>query len=205
MIAGLSRDARVSGLSAHQAINAGLGLGVVIALAVLATALPPRADVAAAFTSLLFPLKLIIVSTLAVASIALLRAASRTDGALPRSVLVMPLALIVFAVGHELATVPPALFGARLLGRNAMVCLVAIPAMAALPLAGLLLALRRATPADPMRAGAFAGFAAGAVAACFYGVHCTDDSPFFVLAWYGLALALLGTIGALVGRRILAW
>jgi hypothetical protein len=205
LIAGLSRDARVSGPRADRAMTAALGLGVVVAVATLVSALPPRADVGEAFTTLQFPLKLIIVTTLAVGSIALLRAASRVDGALPKSVLVMPVALMVFALGHELATVPASLFGARLVGRNASVCLVAIPAMAALPLAGLLLALKRATPASPTGAGALAGLAAGAVAACFYGVHCTDDSPLFVATWYGLALAGLSALGALVGRRWLAW
>jgi hypothetical protein len=36
-----------------------------------------------------------------------------------------------------------------------------------------------------------------------YASHCTDDSPLFVATWYTIATALMATIGALVGSRVL--
>jgi hypothetical protein len=38
-----------------------------------------------------------------------------------------------------------------------------------------------------------------------YGLHCSDDSPLFVVAWYGLAMLLVGAAGALAGHRLLRW
>jgi hypothetical protein len=38
-----------------------------------------------------------------------------------------------------------------------------------------------------------------------YAAHCPDDSPLFVLAWYGLAIALVTGAGMLVGSRVLRW
>lgn len=72
-------------------------------------------------------------------------------------------------------------------------------------LGALLLALRRGAPTSPVRAGAVASLAAGAIGAALYALHCVDDSPLFVLAWYGLAIGIVTAAGAALGRRILAW
>ncbi|WP_163364559.1 NrsF family protein, partial [Escherichia coli] len=83
-------------------------------------------------------------------------------------------------------------------------CLVAIPFLGAAPLAAILTAMTTAAPADPARAGAIAGFTAGAIAAVFYGMHCVDDSPLFVATWYTLAIGAMAIAGAAIGRRVLA-
>jgi hypothetical protein len=105
----------------------------------------------------------------------------------------------------EWASTPAAEAMARLVGRNAAVCLVAIPSLAALPLALLLAALRRAAPASPVLAGGCAGATAAMLAATLYALHCTDDSPYFVLVWYALAALPPIGAGALFGARALDW
>ncbi len=39
-------------------------------------------------------------------------------------------------------------------------------------------------------AGAVAGLAAGGLGAALYALHCTDDSPLFVLVWYSIGIGL---------------
>jgi len=53
--------------------------------------------------------------------------------------------------------------------------------------------------------GAAAGFAAGAIAAVVYCLHCPEMSEVFVGAWYLLGILLPAALGALIGPRALAW
>jgi hypothetical protein len=105
----------------------------------------------------------------------------------------------------ELAVMPAADWGRRLVGSNALVCMVSIPALAAAPLLAVLLALRHGAPDNPTLAGASAGLLAGAIGATLYATHCPDDSPFFVSTWYTLAIGLVVVIGAWCGSRCLRW
>jgi hypothetical protein len=76
----------------------------------------------------------------------------------------------------------------------------------ALPvLAALLFGLRHGAPTRPTLAGAGAGLLSGALSASLYILHCPDDSPIFVAAWFTLAIAIATGIGALAGRRFLRW
>ncbi|MBS0242173.1 MAG: DUF1109 family protein, partial [Proteobacteria bacterium] len=43
------------------------------------------------------------------------------------------------------------------------------------------------------------------VAATFYALQCTDDSPLFLATWYLPAMAASTVLGALLGRRQLQW
>ncbi len=150
-------------------------------------------------------MKILAVATLAVGAMALVRATARPEAELPRSVLVVPALVLLVALGHEVATQVPANLPARMVGRFSGVCLVAIPLLGLIPLAAILAAMRVAAPANATRAGALAGLAAGAIAATAYGLHCTDDSPLFVIVWYGTAMAILTALGAAAGRKLLAW
>lgn len=205
LIAALARDAKPAGLAPARQLTLALALAPVMALLLLVLVIKPRADLAAAAGTMLFELKILFVATLAVAAIALVRAAARPDGALPRKLMIVPALILLFGFGHEIATQPASLYMGRLVGRSWQLCLVGIPFMAAGPLAAILFALRSAAPADPTRAGAMAGFAAAAIAAVLYGLHCVDDSPFFVATWYSIAIGVTTAVGALLGRRLLAW
>lgn len=205
LITALSRDARRTGPSVHGRLALALALGAVMAFALLTASIGIRPDIVAASRSMLFDLKMLLVATLAIAAIALVRAAARPEAALPKAVLIVPVLLVLFGIGHEVATQLPAALPARLVGKNWGVCLIAIPLLGALPLAAILTAMTAAAPRDATLAGALSGLAAGAIAATFYGLHCTDDSPLFVVTWYSLAIAILAAAGAAIGRRVLAW
>ncbi|MGU9980881.1 NrsF family protein [Phreatobacter sp. HK31-P] len=205
LIATLARDARQTGPAVHRRIAIALAIAAVTAFALMMASLGVRPDLAAASTTMLFTLKMLLVATLAVAAFALVRASARPEAELPKIVLLVPVLLIVFGIGHEIATQLPANLPARLVGRNWRVCLVAIPLLGLLPLAAILTAMTAAAPRNATLAGALSGFAAGAIAAVFYGLHCTDDSPLFVATWYSLAIGMLTLAGAAVGRRLLAW
>ena len=205
LIAALARDAKPAGLAPAHRLTLALLLAPVMAFAMLILVVKPRADLAAAAGTMLFELKILFIATMTVAAIVLVRAAARPDGVQPRALMIVPALILLFGLGHEVATQPSSLYMSRLVGRSWQLCLVAIPFMAAGPLAALLLALRSAAPADPTRAGAMAGLAAAAIAALFYGLHCADDSPFFVAVWYPIGIGVVTIAGALLGRRLLAW
>ena len=114
-------------------------------------------------------------------------------------------AALAAGVATELAVVPPAEWGARLVGANALRCLATVPMLSLLPLAAALAVLSRGAPRSPAAAGAGAGLAAGAAGALVYAMVCPDDSPLFLAVWYGIAAAVVTALGALVGRRVLRW
>jgi hypothetical protein len=73
------------------------------------------------------------------------------------------------------------------------------------PNAAIVWAVRQSAPTNLVRAGAFAGLAAGGVSAAGYALHCTDDSLPFVALWYGGTIALCTLAGAMLGPRLLRW
>lgn len=119
--------------------------------------------------------------------------------------LLLPLALLVAAVGIELDVVPSTAWMGSLMGNNPGFCLMFIPVLSLAPLAAFMLALRSGAPERPALAGATAGLAAGGIAAALYVWHCSDDSPLFVATWYTIAIAFITAIGSLIGRRYLRW
>ena len=100
---------------------------------------------------------------------------------------------------------PSAQWGAKLVGSNSMHCLLVIPILSIPPLAALIFALREGAPRYPALTGALAGAAAAGVAATIYASNCPDDSPLFVVTWYPIATGVVVLVGALAGRRWLAW
>lgn len=95
-----------------------------------------------------------------------------------------------------------------LLGANrwsSVHCLLYIMLFAAVPLAALILALRKGAPTQLIRAGAIAGIVAGGLGAAAYAFSCRSDTIQFIGIWYGAATALCAAIGARVGPRLLRW
>ncbi len=118
--------------------------------------------------------------------------------------LVPPVMLAAGVAGEMLAT-PASSWMTGLIGRNPGACVTFIPLLAAPLLGAALLALRQGAPANPARAGAVAGLMAAGFGASLYALHCPDDSPLFVLTWYTLATLIVAALGAVLGRRVLAW
>lgn len=189
------------------AIAVAVAIGVAASAVLLVFGIHTRPDVVALLATPRVAFKIVLTLGLAIVAVALVERIGRPGVPLAAAErrLLMPLAAIVAAVALELALTPATTWEARLVGRNAGWCLLFIPMLAAVPLAALLTAMRRAAPANPTLAGAVAGLAAAAIAAALYAWHCPDDSPLFVATWYTLAGSLPTAIGALVGRRLLVW
>jgi hypothetical protein len=114
-------------------------------------------------------------------------------------------AMIVLACIAEMAVVPRAEWFSRMVGHNAVHCLMLVPIMAMAPLTGLFLALKHGAPTDPQRAGAAAAFAASGLSATLYAMNCPDDSPFFLAVWYMLGTSIVVALGWFAGGRWLRW
>jgi hypothetical protein len=189
------------------ALSIAVAIGFAVAAIGFLLALGIRPDAAAALGTLRFLFKFVVTLALFAAGVRLALALSTpgADAAKPARLFALPAVLLVGAVAAELMVVPAGAWATRLVGTNARVCLVAIPALALGPLAAVLLALRSAAPTAPSRAGAAAGLVAAALAATLYASHCIDDSPLFVAVWYSLAIILVVAAGAWLGPRVLRW
>lgn len=84
-------------------------------------------------------------------------------------------------------------------------CLGLITSLSLLPLAVLLMMMRRGASAAPMRAGAMAGLGVASGIAAGYSLFCVMDNPLFYVTWYGVAIATITALGALAGGWLLRW
>ena len=206
LIAALAAEARPAAMPPARRLLLLVLTGAGLALLLLLATLGVRPDWQAVLTAWRFEAKFVIFGAAALLAIAeCLRLCRPTTARSAWYPLLFTGLLLAAAMLAELVLVPSESWSARALGRNALVCLTVIPLLALPPLAALLLALRGGAPVRPGNAGAMAGFAAASIAASFYALHCTDDSPLFVAIWYGLALALVSAAGAILGRRLLRW
>jgi len=207
LIAALAADPVPKPVHLGRRFAAALALGFLGALALYALFVGPRPDLAEAVRTVRFDLKFLDALALALPSLMLLVRLARPDarpGALALW-LAAPLVLLAAAVAVELMVTPSNAWMTRLVGRNASYCATMIPMMAAPILAALIVAMRAGAPQHPAWTGALAGAAAAGIAALLYASHCPDDSPLFVATWYPLATLVCAGVGALAGRRFLAW
>ena len=80
------------------------------------------------------------------------------------------------------------------------IAVLSVPAFAA-----ILWALKGLAPTRLRLAGAAAGFAAGAIGALVYTLHCPElDAPFLAI-WYVSGILIPAVVGACVGPRLLRW
>lgn len=128
----------------------------------------------------------------------------RGAGAL-RLLLALPVAFLVTAIGWDLVSNGLNQASTRLFGENYWRCLLTIPLFALPSLVILMAVLARGAPVDPGRTGFLAGLGAAGLGASVYALHCTDDSPLFILAWYTLAALFVGLLGRWAGGRFLRW
>ncbi|MGA7539658.1 MAG: DUF1109 domain-containing protein [Steroidobacteraceae bacterium] len=125
-------------------------------------------------------------------------------GAAPLAAALVILAMLALGAGQIVATAP----GARLalwLGQTWKVCSPLILLLAVPIYAFLIAALRALAPTRLTLTGTAAGFAAGALAAALYGLHCPEQAAAFAATWYTLGIAAATALGAITGRRLLRW
>ena len=164
-----------------------------------------RPDVMTAMRNPFFDLKFAVTLALAIAAIAVSLHLSRPEASL-RGVgwlLLIPVGLLTAGIGGEMMMPQRLPMLTRLVGSNSKVCLFVIPLLSLPILAGALIGLRHGAPARPALTGAVAGLLSAGFAATLYASHCTEDSPLFVATWYTISTALVTTIGALAGSRLL--
>ncbi|MFK8252979.1 NrsF family protein [Ancylobacter terrae] len=206
LIRGLAADVRPTrGLGAGLA--GALAAGLAGALVLFALILTPRAGMPGLLADPRVLLKFAVsLSLAAAASLTALRLV-RPGAAAGRAarLLAVPALLLAAGVAGELLARPSSDWMPDLVGHSAFYCTVLVPLISAPLLGAALLALRRGAPSSPALAGAAAGLLAGGIGAALYALHCGDDSPLFLLVWYGIAITAVTGAGALIGRRVLAW
>lgn len=205
LITSLSRDAAVRGWPTP------ILLLVAVTVAAIFAALPFYAlaglpdPMGARLASLSFVVKAVIVLALVGAAAMLVVPAGRPGARVSFALLAVPVGALGVGIVFEIVTQSGGALLPRLIGQNALKCLLFIPLLSVLPLVASLAVMARAAPTEPQIAGALVGMFAGAVAAAIYAVHCPDDSPLFLAAWYVLAIGLVTIAGALLGPRVLRW
>ena len=206
LVEALVADRATDSRSLRFTLAGALALGGLVSLVFFFIELGVRADIKPALATWRFDLKVGLVLLALLLAFGLCIALSRpvTSGHPGRRLLPL-LALAVLAIAIELVALPSAAWANRLVGSNALICLVAIPTLAIAPLAAVLMVLRVGAPASPALAGAAAGFLAATAGAALYAFHCFDDSPLFVVTWYTLAAVLVVAVGAAAGHRLLRW
>ena len=125
-------------------------------------------------------------------------------GFVPLAAGLLILAMLGLGTGQILAAAPAGRL-ALWLGHTWKVCSPLILALAVPIYACLVVAIRALAPVRPVPAGAAAGFAAGALAATLYGLHCPEQAAAFVASWYTLGIAAATALGAIAGGRLLRW
>lgn len=125
-------------------------------------------------------------------------------GAAPLAAALIILAMLALGTGQILAAAQAGRL-ALWLGHSWKVCSPLIFLLALPIYACLIAAIRQLAPIRPALTGAAAGFAAGALAATLYGLHCPEQAAAFVATWYTLGIAAATGLGAVAGRRLLRW
>ncbi len=207
LIAVLAADPVPEPIRIGRRVAAALAIGFIGSVTIYAALTGPRPDIAEAARTVRFNLKFVDAFAFALPSLLLTLRLARPDSK-PRRLalwLLAPIALLAAAVVVELLVVPQDEWLHRLVGTKSMHCMRMIPLMAAPLLAALIVALRAGAPMHPALTGALAGAATAGIAALLYASSCPDDSPLFVATWYPLATFICAAVGALAGRRFLAW
>ncbi|MBS7537982.1 NrsF family protein [Ancylobacter lacus] len=206
LIRGLARDER-AGRAPETLLALLLPAGLLVSVLLFAGALHLRPELSRMLAEPRVLLKIGVSFALGAAACVLALRLCR-PGADPRpavALMLVPPVLLAAGVAGEMLVTPASGWMTALVGRNPRACLTFIPLLAAPLLVAALLALRQGAPANPARAGAVAGLMAAGFGASLYALHCPDDSPLFVLTWYSGATLIVTGLGAVLGRRVLAW
>ena len=178
-------------------------VALALSLVVVALVFGVRADIVGHALAGIYLFKVLAMTLFACAGVHLVWATG-TPGASVKPLLVLLPAILVLVAGAVIDDSNFSLMGAR--KTSVPTCVGAI-VLASLPGFALLLGAlrRRAASTQPLLSGAVAGLLAGALGAIGYTISCINDGAAFVLVWYTLALLIMTFIGAVIGRRALAW
>jgi hypothetical protein len=177
-----------------------LSLAAAIALVFATFGFQP--ELAATLRSAPFHHKIVSMLTLAGGGLLVVRHAGKPgSGALALATLLPGLALLLIGAISDTSGFP-------LMGRSDISvpsCVTAMVLLSLAPLALIIGVLKTGVTTRPAMAGATAGILAGALGAAAYAFVCKNDGGLFVAIWYSVAIATVMGLGAVIGKRALAW
>ena len=208
LIDALSRD--VGSSAPHtvaRTLALGLALGAIVSIAVMVLWLGVRADLMDAMRTGPFWMKFAYALSVAALGFGLVDRLARPDGegGVFGPMILAPLAIMTALAVYQLSGAPEELRMKMMLGSTYQVCARNIVIVSAPIFLGLFWALRSLAPTRLTLAGAVVGVLAGAAGTFIYAFHCNESAAPFVAIWYTLGIAVVGVLGALLGRSLLRW
>lgn len=191
---------------ANRRLLAALAAGGLVTFAIVALVLHCQPLLAAAQQSW-FWMKTVYTGLLTVSGALIVRRLAVPGarlGSAPLAAMLVVAAMLALGAG-QIVIAPPAARLTLWLGQTWKICSPLILLLALPIYACLVVAIRRLAPTRLARTGAAAGFAAGALAATLYGLHCPEQAAAFVASWYTLGIGAATALGAVTGRRLLRW
>jgi hypothetical protein len=181
-----------SGLVAAIAMNMWLGM---------------RPDMATAPMTMMFWSKFSYTLAIALLGTAATLVLARPDGRTrwPWLAAVGLLAVVLLLAVVQLVRAEPDSMMPLVFGGTAMICPWRIIVLSLPILFASILALRRFAPRSPTLAGLAAGVMSGGFGAWVYSFACAEDGMMFMALFYTLGIALVGGLGAVLGRYLLRW
>jgi len=201
------RAAPVSRAAMTRALLLGLGGGVLASFVLMEVWLGIRPDLMPAMHTGMYWMKFFYTLLFAAAGFWTLERLSR-PGAASRTQMILealPFALLAAFASMKLMMAPMEARMPMLMGSSHQVCPWRIIILALPIFAGVFWGLRKAAPTRPVVSGAAAGLLAGAAGAFIYAMHCDENAAAFVALWYTFGIAMMGMLGALLGRFLLKW
>lgn len=207
LIAALAADNPTQVRPISQTMGLAVAAAGLVAAIAFSAATDIRPDIATALTDPRFLLKPLAMGLMALTAVLVVRRLASPEGSVGRLALLLAIvpAMLLTGVGIELAVIPAEERWTNLVGTGFGQCVGLITLIGCAPLALILWGLKQGAPANPRLAGGMAGVAAAGIAAVLYAVHCPNDSPFYVAAWYSTATLILAGAGAFAGARLLRW
>jgi hypothetical protein len=207
LIAAISADAKSAKPPIASMVWLAAGAGVIGAAVVFLSVMQIRPDIGAAVFDPSFLYKWVLTLTLLASAMVLVMQLARPQPISGNRLLLLlaPAAVLLLGVAYELMTLPQPEWMPTMIGNSAVICMIFIPLLSALPLAAFLIALRQGAPSRPALTGAVAGLASTGIGATLYASHCTNDSTLFIAAWYVIGTAIVAGAGAALGARLLRW
>jgi hypothetical protein len=206
LIAALAADNRIE-RPLPPLLLALLGPALVSAALVLHLTLGIRDDLLSALGNPVSLMRFVLTAALGGLSLRLALLLARPEGNRLARLwpLLLPLAVALGLWLWTFVSTPAEGRAMALVGKTMVGCLVTIPLLSVLPVAAILLSLRRGATSAPARAGLAAGLAGSSLAAMTYALHCTEDNPLFYVTWYGLAIACVTLATTGIGTKVLRW
>ena len=208
LIEALARHAEpVPASSAASRLTFGSLLGIAAAVPLMLMLLGVNPELSKDARVPMFWVKALFVASIALASWVAVRRLAQPGASArrPAWAVATPFVLMAALAAAVLVAAPPDARTSLVLGSSWQSCPVNITLLSLPALVLLLATARSLAPTRPRLAGGAIGLLAGSLGTLVYLLHCPELQAPFVATWYVLGMAIPAVLGALVGRRALAW